>query len=68
MTSLVLNNRALINSSPVSCLYKDFILGNTNAEEKWFLSRDGAWDGTLNEDLLWGSCRVKRCSIECMFV
>ena len=51
--------RSQINSSPVSCLYKDFILGSINAEEKWFLSRDGAWDGILIEGLFWGSCRVK---------
>ena len=44
-------SKSVIRSSAVPCLHKDFILGNINSEEKWFLSRGRAWDGLLSEDV-----------------
>ena len=48
---------------------KDFILGSINSEEKWFLSKGGAWDGLLIEDVCcWGSCHVQgHCLSVCLF-
>ena len=50
---------------------KDFILGSINSEEKWFLSQDGAWDGSLIEGvccLLLGKLSCQGTLFLCMFV
>ena len=55
--------------APVPCLHEDFILVGINSEEKWFLSRGGACDGSMIGGVCcWGSCHVERlCLSICLF-
>ena len=54
---------------PFPVCVKTSFRGSLNSEEKWFLSRGGAWDGSLIEGVCcWGSCHVEgRCLSVCLF-